>query len=84
MKLTWLKIQRITLQMTNLAKTAPVFDYPDWANWIAQEADGTWWCYEVEPLQYHKGWYENEVGRYLKVYKEKPSKNWEAHLIKIK
>jgi hypothetical protein len=35
---------------------------PKWARWIAQDADGVWWAYEVEPLQFHKGWYENEVG----------------------
>ena len=37
--------------------------FPNWARWIAQDQDGIWWAYEVEPLQYHKGWYENEVGR---------------------
>jgi len=41
-----------------------VFDYPSWVNWLAQ--DGAWWAYEVEPLQFHKGWYENEIGRYKK------------------
>ena len=36
---------------------------PSWARWVAQDQDGIWWAYEVEPLQFHKGWYENEVGQ---------------------
>jgi len=59
--------------MTNSVKySPPKFDCPSWAKWLAQEADGTWWCYEVEPLQYHKGWYENEVGLYLRLGKKSP------------
>jgi len=66
-----------------LAKHAPDFNYPDWAKWVAQEADGTWWCYEVEPLQYHKGWYENEVGLYLKVAKDETSLDWRNSLVRL-
>lgn len=54
--------------------------YPDWVNWIAQDEDGTWWAYEVEPLQHHKGWYENEVGRSQKLCNDKPPKNWRLTL----
>ena len=53
---------------------------PGWVNWIAQDADGTWWGYEVEPLQYFSGWYENEVGQYVKLGKEAPNKNWQTTL----
>lgn len=66
-----------------MAKDISTFEYPCWANWLAQEADGTWWCYEVEPLQYHKGWYENEVGKYLKIAKHKPSDNWQHSLTRL-
>jgi len=38
-------------------------ELPNWARWVAQDQDGIWWAYEVEPLQFHKGWYENEVGK---------------------
>lgn len=27
------------------------------------DEDGCWWCYEAEPQQHDRGWYENEVGR---------------------
>ena len=53
---------------------------PAWVNWIAQDADGTWWGYEVEPLQHFSGWYENEVGQYIKLGKEAPNKNWQETL----
>lgn len=33
---------------------------PEWAKWISRDKDGACWAYEVEPLQHHKGWYENE------------------------
>lgn len=40
---------------------------PDWVKWLAQDADGSWWGYEVEPLQHFSGWYENEVGQYIRI-----------------
>ncbi|NHZ69928.1 MAG: hypothetical protein GWP20_01705, partial [Thermotogales bacterium] len=38
---------------------------PAWVFWLAQDEGGAWWGYEAEPLQFHNGWYENEVGRRL-------------------
>jgi hypothetical protein len=40
---------------------------PDWAKWVAMDEDGVWWCYEVEPHQHGRGWYENEVGRTMRL-----------------
>ena len=37
-----------------------------WVHWLAQDADGAWWGFEVEPLMHDSGWYENEVGRYIR------------------
>jgi hypothetical protein len=71
------------LQTISLANKYPEFDYPSWANWLAQDQDGTWWAYEVEPLQFHKGWYENEVGRYHKLKEEKPALNWREQLFRV-
>jgi len=36
----------------------PIFEkvIPEWVYWLAQDADGTWWGYEVEPHQHHQGW----------------------------
>ena len=49
---------------------------PDWVAWLAQDADGSWWGYEVEPLQYHRGWYENELGRRVPLERGEPNRNW--------
>jgi len=56
------------------------FDLPDWARWIATDADGAVWAYEVEPLLHDTGWYENEVGRRALVGREAVSTNWRDSL----
>jgi hypothetical protein len=53
---------------------------PDWAAWLAQDADGTWWAYEAEPNQQDRGWYENEVGRIARLGRTAPPVDWEATL----
>jgi hypothetical protein len=52
-------------------------------NWIAQDADGAWWGYAQEPLQSHRGWYENEVGRYVKLATGKPNPKWRDSLCRL-
>ena len=37
-------------------------EIPDWVGWIAKDASGIWWGYQVEPNLSHLSWYENEVG----------------------
>ena len=54
----------------------PAKKLPDWVKWRAQDADGTWWGYEVEPLQHDSGWYENEVGRYIRLSKTTANPHW--------
>jgi poly(3-hydroxyalkanoate) synthetase len=56
---------------------------PGWAKWIAQDADGSWWAYEVEPLQHHKGWYENEIGRVSKIISVQEQENWRKTLKRL-
>lgn len=68
---------------------APV-SLPGWANWLAQDADGTWWGFEAEPNESDRGWYENEVGRYCRLScrlsyrldKEAPNPQWRQTLRK--
>ena len=57
---------------------------PQWVRWQAQDADGTWWGYEQEPLQHDTGWYENEIGRYIRLGKDRPNPDWKNSLKKIK
>ena len=52
---------------------------PEWVNFIAQDADGSWWGYSVEPLENHRGWYENEVGQNVKLLRTEESDNWRSH-----
>ena len=56
---------------------------PDWVNWIAQDEDGAWWGYSVEPHQQHNGWYENEVGNTVLLFKDNKNSNWKNTLKKI-
>jgi hypothetical protein len=55
-------------------------DAPGWVNWIAQDADGAWWGYEAEPNQQHNGWYENEVGRIVRLGTGAPPDDWQQTL----
>jgi poly(3-hydroxyalkanoate) synthetase len=59
------------------------FTTPDWVNWLAQDADGAWWGFEQEPLQHDSGWYENEIGRYIKLAAESANPDWRTTLRKI-
>ncbi len=58
--------------------------WPHWVRWIAQDEDGCWWAYSVEPLQHHKGWYENEVGQIIKLGQGEANPRWQDSLQKIK
>lgn len=59
------------------------FNYPHWVKWLAQDKDGSWWGYSVEPLENHTCWYENEVGKHVFLQKTEGNKNWKKSLIKI-
>lgn len=58
----------------------PSTKIPAWVNWIAQDADGAWWGYSVEPLQHDTGWYENEVGDRIKLDHTTPNPSWRNSL----
>ena len=57
---------------------------PAWVNWLAQDADGTWWGYEIEPLRHDTGWYENEIGQYIKLKKLTASSHWRQMCFPVK
>lgn len=58
-------------------------ELPSWVKWKAQDADGAWWGYSVEPLEFSNGWYENEVGQRIKIEQTQANSNWKNSLIKI-
>lgn len=66
-----------------MSKVPGTVDLPGWVNWLAQDADGVWWGYQVEPLQYHCGWYENEVGRCIEAGRDAPNAQWADTLRKV-
>lgn len=57
---------------------------PTWVCWIAQDKNGAWWGYQVEPLQNYQGWYENEVGQIVDLGEGKPNPNWKDSLKKVR
>lgn len=57
---------------------------PDWVTWLAQDEDGAWWGYSVEPLEFSRGWYENEVGQRIKLNQSKTNPDWKNTLTKVK
>ena len=57
--------------------------FPDWVKWVAQDENGAWWGYSVEPLEFSHGWYENEVGRRIKIKQSKMNPDWKNSLTKI-
>ncbi len=65
-------------------KTQTEQSLPDWVKWKAQDADGAWWGYSVEPLEFSNGWYENEVGQRIKLAQSNKNPDWKNSLVKIK
>ncbi len=55
-------------------------EYPRWVRWIAQDESGVWWGFEVEPNLSHNGWYENELGRYVRLADGEPDRQWRKTL----
>ena len=56
---------------------------PSWVKWKAQDANGAWWGYSVEPLEFSNGWYENEVGLHIKIKDDLENPNWKNSLTKV-
>ena len=59
-------------------------DIPAWVNWIACDADGTWWGFLQEPLENDHGWYENEIGRYVRLGKGERCPDWKETLRRVR
>ncbi|MBT5228824.1 MAG: hypothetical protein HOM11_00975 [Methylococcales bacterium] len=56
---------------------------PSWVQWLAQDADGQWWGYEHEPNEGDVSWYENEVGRSIRLNAEGANPLWRQALQKV-
>jgi len=53
---------------------------PVWIKWLAQDESGCWWGFECEPNEGDCYWYENEVGRYLKLADGEKNPAWRESL----
>lgn len=62
----------------------PNDNLPGWVCWIAQDADGAWWGYEHSPNRGDTGWYENEVGRIVRLGDGLPPAHWELTLARVR
>ena len=58
--------------------------YPAWVQWLAQDADGTWWGYSATPNEADYGWYENEIGDCVRVCADAPNPEWRATLRRVR
>lgn len=56
---------------------------PVWVAWIAQDRNGAWWGYSVEPLRHDSGWYENEVGHCIQLAVTNDIQHWEDSLLRV-
>jgi hypothetical protein len=56
---------------------------PAWAQFLAQDADGTWWAYEAHPNENDTGWYENEVGRIQRLDRTEAPMDYHATLVRL-
>ena len=59
------------------------FPIPEWVKWVAQDRSGAWWGYSVEPLRHDAGWYENEVGKCVRLGETRPG-DWTVSLCPIR
>lgn len=58
-------------------------ELPDWARWIAQDADGSVWVFEAEPNEGDVAWYENEVGRLQRLGRFSLKGPWQQSLRRL-
>lgn len=63
-------------------------DIPAWVKWAAQDENGSWWGFSVEPLEHSSGWYENEVGKYVLLLEYRANRNqlmtnWQETLVRV-
>lgn len=65
--------------MSNITESTGI---PEWVRWLAKDSDGSWRGYSVEPLRNDNGWYENEVGRYVRLGVD-DLKGWDKSLTAV-
>ena len=57
---------------------------PSWVNWLAKDADGSWYGYEYRPMTILDGWVIGQlVGKTIKLGQDEPCEYWETTLERV-
>lgn len=77
-------LEQIPMQALGDAKLPfKIEELPEWANWVAQDACGTWYCYEKEPTAYDASFDMPKVGDYEFIVTGQPNASWKDTLQRI-
>jgi len=77
-------LEQIPMQALSDAKLPfKIEELPEWANWVAQDACGTWYCYEQKPIAYDSAFDTPRVGEYEFIVTGQPNANWQDTLQRI-
>lgn len=71
----------MVLIQTSRSSMKVEIEIPEWANWMAQDEDGKWYCFVNKPKPRGVIW--NDGGFALMLYRGKPSPDWREELYKI-
>ena len=56
---------------------------PQWANWKAQNVDGSWYYFEHKPERIENGWMECEDCKMLFSHRARPNGQWNTTLQEV-
>ncbi len=59
------------------------FEVPDWTKWVAQDEDGQWYAYDMEPILADNEWALNPEANYCDKINMK-AEDWKNSLEMIK
>lgn len=51
-------------------------DAPEWAQWLAMDANGFWWWYEEEPVVSEKAWMPSDSGDCTRAFTKPTNEDW--------
>lgn len=81
-------LEQIPMQALGDAKLPfKIEELPEWANWVAQDACGVWYCYEKKPIAYDSEVFDTpavgEAGEYEFIVNGQPNASWRDTLQRI-
>lgn len=77
-------LEQIPMQALGDAKLPfKIEELPEWATWVAQDACGSWYCYEQEPIAYDSAFDTPKLGDFEFIVKKQSNANWKDTLQRI-